>query len=169
MTAVSTTQGYMTTMEKQMQKWLEGGWSLQQVDSWVRVQHGTKLGSATGLETHPFISRTEARVLSQDPSLLGAPVLVPPHPRSQAPAYATSFFGRGAETTELKGLLSNADPVTVVGPGGSGKTRLVVECQRAIDRSAAFVDLTRLRREGDIRPVVAGALGLDSGPDDLDR
>ena len=127
------------------------------------------LAQETGLEVHPFIHRAEARILSQDPSLLGLPTQLPPHPLAQSPAYTTDFIGREVEMAELKSRMFDTDPVTVVGPGGTGKTRLVVECLASIDRDVAFVDLTRIRRDGDIRPVIAAALGVESGPEGLDR
>ncbi|SFF53799.1 Predicted ATPase [Actinoplanes philippinensis] len=45
-------------------------------------------------------------------------------PRHNLPAEHTPFVGRRAELTELAGLISHHRLVTVVGPGGSGKTRL---------------------------------------------
>lgn len=43
------------------------------------------------------------------------------------PGAATSFIGRGAERTRLGGLLRERRIVSVVGPGGVGKTRLALE------------------------------------------
>ncbi|GIE27887.1 hypothetical protein Ait01nite_009320 [Actinoplanes italicus] len=45
-------------------------------------------------------------------------------PRHNLPAEHTPFVGRRAEMTELAELISRNRLVTVVGPGGSGKTRL---------------------------------------------
>ncbi|GLY03309.1 adenylate/guanylate cyclase domain-containing protein [Actinoplanes sp. NBRC 101535] len=45
-------------------------------------------------------------------------------PRHNLPAEHTPFIGRRAETTELAELVGHHRLVTVVGPGGSGKTRL---------------------------------------------
>jgi predicted ATPase/class 3 adenylate cyclase len=45
-------------------------------------------------------------------------------PRHNLPAEHSPFVGRRTELTELAGLISHHRLVTVVGPGGSGKTRL---------------------------------------------
>ena len=45
-------------------------------------------------------------------------------PRHNLPAEPSAFVGRRAELTELAELISHHRLVTVVGPGGSGKTRL---------------------------------------------
>ncbi|KAB8191469.1 AAA family ATPase [Nonomuraea phyllanthi] len=48
-------------------------------------------------------------------------------PRSNLPARLTSFVGRSDDLARLSGLLGRARLVTLVGPGGVGKTRLAVE------------------------------------------
>ena len=40
------------------------------------------------------------------------------------PHYLTSFVGRKSELTALRGLLARSRMVTLVGPGGAGKSRL---------------------------------------------
>jgi predicted ATPase/DNA-binding CsgD family transcriptional regulator len=47
-----------------------------------------------------------------------------------APAPASSFVGRAAELGDLTALLARERLVTVVGPGGCGKTRLTIEAVR---------------------------------------
>ncbi len=73
----------------------------------------------------------------------------------------TSFVGREAELAELGSALSQQRLVTLVGPGGVGKTRLLLRAMH--DRQAAFVDLAVLARGSDQEAVaraVAGALGM---------
>ncbi|MDT7644707.1 MAG: ATPase domain, partial [Pseudonocardiales bacterium] len=43
------------------------------------------------------------------------------------PAVASSFVGRGGELSAVERLVGRERLVSVVGPGGSGKTRLVSE------------------------------------------
>ena len=61
-------------------------------------------------------------------------------PAYDLPAQLTPFIGRTEELNELKSLLGNPDCrlLTLVGPGGSGKTRLAIEGGR--EGAAAFAD-----------------------------
>jgi len=54
-------------------------------------------------------------------------------PRHNLPAAATGFVGREHEVAELRRLLASPDTrlLTLLGPGGVGKTRLAVEASRA--------------------------------------
>ncbi|RSM87441.1 AfsR/SARP family transcriptional regulator [Kibdelosporangium aridum] len=77
--------------------------------------------------------------------------------RAGLPAQLTSFVGRSAELARLDSL-RDTRLVTIVGPGGTGKTRLAVEAARG--REACFVDLSPVS-DGDLVPhAVLGALGL---------
>ncbi|MFJ1709812.1 ATP-binding protein [Kitasatospora sp. NPDC088346] len=82
------------------------------------------------------------------------------------PDQLTSFVGRERETAEVKRVLSASRTVTLVGPGGVGKTRLAVHVaggvRRAFAGGAVFIDLASLR-DGDLLAyTVAGALGIES-------
>lgn len=61
------------------------------------------------------------------------------------PASVTSFLGRQAELADLRRRLGEHRLVTLVGPGGVGKTRLALQAatvlQRAFALGAGFVDL----------------------------
>jgi predicted ATPase/class 3 adenylate cyclase len=82
--------------------------------------------------------------------------------RTNVPAQTTSFVGRLADLQELKALEAEAKLVTLVGPGGCGKTRLAQEFARDLvdDRhpdGVWFADLTPVV-DGDLvaRAVQAG-------------
>jgi predicted ATPase/DNA-binding CsgD family transcriptional regulator len=79
------------------------------------------------------------------------------------PTYWTSFVGRSAELAELFSAITANRLVTVVGPGGVGKTRLVaVTATRAMPEfpaGGAFVDLVPVRPEFVVE-AVAAALGV---------
>ena len=82
------------------------------------------------------------------------------------PAQSTPFVGRREERAALDALLADRDVrlITVVGAGGMGKTRLVLETAReAVDRfehGVWFVSLAPLASPEAIVPAVAQALGL---------
>ena len=86
-----------------------------------------------------------------------------PLPVLGLPGTWTTFVGRVAELNELSQALSMDRLVTLVGPGGIGKTRLAVAAaSQAADSfpgGGAFVDLVPVSREF-IVEAVAGALGL---------
>lgn len=79
------------------------------------------------------------------------------------PTTWTSFVGRTAELQEIVEAAAEARLVTLVGPGGIGKTRLVtVAAERiapAFRGGGAFVDLVPVTPEF-VVPAVATALGL---------
>ncbi|MBB4907946.1 ATP-binding protein [Actinophytocola algeriensis] len=78
-------------------------------------------------------------------------------PRAGLPGQLTSFVGRGAELARLADL-HGTRLVTVLGPGGTGKTCLVIEAARG--RDACFVDLSPVT-DGELVPhALLRALGL---------
>ncbi|HZE66427.1 MAG TPA: AAA family ATPase, partial [Sporichthyaceae bacterium] len=89
--------------------------------------------------------------------------------RMQRPAVAglsvplTSFVGRTGELAELRTLLGSSRLLTLVGPGGVGKTRLARALTEAVvDAGAglvAFFDLAPLAEPQAVAVTVARALG----------
>lgn len=85
--------------------------------------------------------------------------------RHDLPARQTSFVGRALELTELTELLAapNCRLVTIIGPGGIGKTRLALEAAEAVRETfaegTAFVSLQALSAEESIAPAIAVAVG----------
>ncbi|WP_448611466.1 ATP-binding protein [Geodermatophilus sp. URMC 60] len=65
---------------------------------------------------------------------------------SRLPAERSSFVGRRTELARLRGLLAESRLVTLVGPGGVGKTRLALraadELRRSFPDGVALADLT---------------------------
>jgi predicted ATPase/class 3 adenylate cyclase len=84
--------------------------------------------------------------------------------RSNLPIPATAFLGRERELREVVELLGRVDArlVTLIGPGGTGKTRLAL--QAAAEASDAFPDgvhwipLAPVRDKDDVGPTFAQAL-----------
>jgi len=81
------------------------------------------------------------------------------------PRASTSFVERD-EVERIEGLARLHRCVTIVGPGGIGKTRTAVEAAerlaQADGRGAYFVDLSSLRDESKIAAEVAATLGCAS-------
>ena len=83
------------------------------------------------------------------------------------PARWTSFVGRDGERATVLAALGEARLVTLVGPGGVGKTRLAVEAARdaasSFPSGCAFADLVPVR-EGFVVQSVASVLGVSERP-----
>jgi predicted ATPase/DNA-binding winged helix-turn-helix (wHTH) protein len=91
-------------------------------------------------------------------------------PGRPMPTFLNPFRGREDDCAEVGRLLVAHRLVTVLGPGGIGKTRLAVEALGRVDRQvepfdlpARFVDLASTRDEGSIPDVIAVALGIEIG------
>ncbi len=84
------------------------------------------------------------------------------------PIPLTTFLGRATEIAQLERLLQTTRLVTLVGPGGVGKTRLALEvaAEHAGERAVTFVDLAPVVAAIDVAPAILAALGLR---DDLPR
>ena len=86
--------------------------------------------------------------------------------RSPLPLYLTRFFGREADAARLREAITSHRLVTVLGPGGGGKTRLATEVAAAW-RSAAprgeltlFIALVGSASRGALLDALAAALHL---------
>jgi predicted ATPase/DNA-binding SARP family transcriptional activator len=91
-------------------------------------QHRRTLADDLGLETSQPLQAIEREILH--PAATAAPQIPTPgdgSPPQPPPLPVTSFLGRRRELEEIHGLLERARIVTVVGPGGVGKTRLVLQ------------------------------------------
>ncbi len=80
------------------------------------------------------------------------------------PTRLSSFVGRQTEQAEVCSLVRSSCLVTVVGPGGSGKTRLALEvAAHLVDEGrleASFVDLAPVAQAAQVAAVFANALGV---------
>lgn len=119
----------------------------------------------------------------EDPGGMCAPNEMPLKPiSSRLPLALTRFFGREAELAQLCHMLQPVNPsdtdaaqllpparlVTLLGPGGSGKSRLAVEVLGKLKKIYAgqicFVRLERLTDPGLILDAVRDDLGLRPDP-----
>jgi predicted ATPase/DNA-binding SARP family transcriptional activator len=94
---------------------------------------------------------------------LDRPRPAPPAPAS-LPAQLTSFVGREEELRQVGELLAEARLVTLLGPGGAGKTRLAVEAAARDRGPVCFVDLAPLGAGAEVPNALLGALGLRESP-----
>lgn len=76
---------------------------------------------------------------------------------SLLPAPDNRFVGREAELEEVGALIRRHRLVTLVGPGGCGKTRLAIEVARARP-AVAFIDLSAVRDPQAVRTLIDGVL-----------
>jgi predicted ATPase/DNA-binding SARP family transcriptional activator len=104
-----------------------------------------------GLEPGPELQRLEAAILAQDPALEAAaraattagarqPAALAAPP---LPARTSSLVGREAELGRLEALIGDPEIrlVTLMGPGGVGKTRLALELAHRFGDGVRFVPL----------------------------
>ncbi|WP_428500653.1 BTAD domain-containing putative transcriptional regulator [Pseudonocardia sp.] len=126
---------------------------------------------AEALEEYEKVRRLLRAELGADPSpqlaevhtsILRAEHPAPPR-RRRAPAQLTSFVGRAAELDRLAALDATR-LVTIVGPGGMGKTRLAAEHAA---RDGCWVDLAPLGPSAGrdaVAATVLAALGVRDSP-----
>ncbi len=118
-----------------------------------------KLATDLGIEPSPPIARLEERILLQDPALDEAA----PTP-TNLPAPINSFVGRAQDLDQLQSLVLQQRLVTVMGPGGAGKTRLAIETAGRLSGSFPdgvwLVDLALVAAPDGVHEAVASALHL---------
>lgn len=127
--------------------------------------HTTPSAETTALYREIRAAAGKAR--PSEPSTATAPAPA----RRQLPASpsATAFFGREAELVELAQLLREPIPrlVTLIGPGGVGKTRLALEAARRSDpaflHGTCFVPLASVARPEYVPTAIADAAGFSFG------
>ncbi|MFI7134282.1 BTAD domain-containing putative transcriptional regulator [Nonomuraea sp. NPDC050153] len=124
------------------------------------------LADELGVDPGPELRAAHLAVLSQEiPARPPAPpVQVRPQAqgrqRGNVRTPRTSFIGREAELAQLGTLLGRARIVTLVGPGGAGKTRLATEVALRSAEAVWMVELAPVSDPADVPGAVLDALGL---------
>ncbi|HEX3813079.1 MAG TPA: BTAD domain-containing putative transcriptional regulator [Mycobacteriales bacterium] len=131
------------------------------------------LADELGADPSAELTETQLAVLRADPELgpaagpaAGPAETAPATPAlARPPAQLTSFVGRAEELREIEKALGRARLVTLLGPGGAGKTRLAIEASRQLPDELCFVDLAPIEGgapgTGDaVAQAMLGALGL---------
>jgi predicted ATPase/DNA-binding SARP family transcriptional activator len=79
-------------------------------------------------------------------------------------AELTSFVGKDADVAAVRELIAGHRLTTLIGPGGSGKTRLATETARTLlgdlPDGAWLVDLAAIGADGDVAQAAVAGLGL---------
>lgn len=154
----------------------ERAWSLlmlalyragRQVDALRAYQSlRSTLGEELGIEPSVELKQLEEAILLQDPDLtFSAPDL---DRRHNLPTQLTNFVGRTDELAEIDDLLSSVRLLSLIGPGGSGKTRLAIQAASGhVDEyrdGVWFVDLAPLTYPDQVPLAVARPLGVSGQP-----
>ncbi|GAA2861772.1 BTAD domain-containing putative transcriptional regulator [Nonomuraea rubra] len=114
-----------------------------------------RLGDELGVDPSPELRKVHLALLRGE---LDRPVAQTEAAPSRLPARLTTFFGRESELGRLAELLDTARLVTIVGPGGAGKTRLSLEAASRLRARVWFVPLAGVSEPGQLADTVLGVL-----------
>jgi len=130
----------------------------------VQKYHGL-LEEELGLDLPPEISKIQEMIKAGDSKSLLAMI----RPTNNLPDAQTSFIGRESNIAAITDLIVNPDCrlISLIGPGGIGKTRLAVRAIRAnimkFPDGAFFVPLEDIKSANKIIPLIAKALQFKFG------
>jgi predicted ATPase/DNA-binding SARP family transcriptional activator len=114
------------------------------------------LADELGADPSAELKEAHLRALANDP---GAATT---GPQTNLRAALTSFVGRDEQLATIGKLLGEGRLVTLVGPGGAGKTRLATESAAtfATDCAVWLAELAPVTDPGDVAQTVLGSLGV---------
>ena len=120
-----------------------------------------------GLEPGPELKAAEAAILAQDASLAPTAARTARPLPGNLPADANRLVGRTREVEAVSELLGRHRLVTLIGPGGAGKTRLALAVARTLRPAggAWFVELAGVYDDTGLEALVAGVLGVRAARD----
>jgi predicted ATPase/DNA-binding SARP family transcriptional activator len=122
-----------------------------------------QLGIEPGAELHEF----QQAMLDQDPALDARAVASGPSARRPSlPEPPTALIGRASELEDIAGQLCDGSTrlLTLLGPGGVGKTRLALAAAASVAArfadGASFVSLAPLAEPAELAAAIVVALGV---------
>jgi predicted ATPase/DNA-binding SARP family transcriptional activator len=122
-----------------------------------------------GVEPGSSLRELEARVLDQDPSLVAERTAASLAPTLQSMSGnllepLTKFLGRDVELEQVGDAIDSSRLVTLIGPGGVGKTRLAVEAagrlRERYSGGAWLIELAGVTDSEGVASAAAGSLGV---------
>jgi len=146
----------------------------RQADALEAFQRARRLfAGELGLEPGDQLVTLQQRILERDPALhpQAPPSTVGARAASSLPRPLTRLVGRELELESLAGLMADPDVrmITLTGPGGVGKTRLLLELARREEAGyadgAVFVRLEQLTDPALVAAEIASALAQRDGAD----
>jgi predicted ATPase/DNA-binding SARP family transcriptional activator len=116
------------------------------------------LADALGADPSPELSALHVALLRGE---LGRPE---ENRKTNLRAELASFVGKDADVAEVRELIADHRLTTLIGPGGSGKTRLATETARTLlgdlPDGAWLVELAAIGADGDVAQSALAGLGL---------
>ena len=138
----------------------------RQSDALARYEETrARLADELGVDPGPQLQAAHLAVLRGEP-VVAVPHAAAPRPpaHSNLRAWVSSFVGRSAEVERVTTLLSRSRLVTLVGPGGAGKTRLASESAARLSdqvpQGVWVAELASVSNPEDLPQTVLTALGV---------
>lgn len=133
---------------------------------WYNRQIYSVLG--VGSRTQALARARDLRLLDEDDGTRATSHPVGAGPKHELPAETTHFIGRKHEMEAIMGLLGTAHLLTLVGPPGTGKTRLALQVgakmSGAFREGVCFVSLGPISEPGLVTNAIASAVGVNEVP-----
>ncbi|GAB2934451.1 BTAD domain-containing putative transcriptional regulator [Streptomyces heilongjiangensis] len=131
-----------------------------------------ELRGELGLEPSIELRNLEEAILRQDPGLRTSPGRHAEE-TGNLPVRLSSVIGREKEVKRVQDLLGEHRLVTLLGPGGVGKTTLALEAARTLDTCCAdgvwLVELASVDDGNRVPDTVADALGVPHGDEGVEE
>jgi predicted ATPase/DNA-binding CsgD family transcriptional regulator len=162
----------LTEREQEILRLLADGWTDRKIAQHLVLSIDTVKWYNKRVYSKLFVkNRTQAVKQARELGLLEATSLQSQPgdvvtPRHNLPAATTPFVGRELELADLAELLAHEDIrlVTILAPGGMGKTRLALEAAKShlprFRNGIYFIPLVQLRAVDNIIPTIAASLNV---------